>query len=260
MELRPLGQTGIRVSPLGLGTVKLGRDHQVKYPHAFTIPEDAQAERLLQVASELGVNLLDTAPAYGHAQERLGRLLEGWREDWAIVTKVGETFEDGESSFDFTPAAVRESVEQSLRDLRTDRVECVLLHSDGADRWLIEQSGAVQTLEDLKREGKCRAIGASTKTPEGAILAARRLDVAMCTLNLQERRELPSIREAGRLGAGVLIKKGFASGHVALGGARQVEASLRLILGEPAVSSLIVGTINVDHLRENVRLAERILG
>ena len=70
---RPLGSTGLRVSPLGLGTVKLGRDQGVKYPNGFTIPDDAAARALLDQARALGINLIDTAPAYGVSEQRLGR-------------------------------------------------------------------------------------------------------------------------------------------------------------------------------------------
>ena len=63
MELRALGSTGIQVSPLGLGTVKLGRNQQVKYPRPFELPGDEEVLALLGLARELGVNLLDTAPA-----------------------------------------------------------------------------------------------------------------------------------------------------------------------------------------------------
>ena len=89
---RPLGSTGFDVSPLGLGTVKLGRDQGVKYPNGFTIPDDAQALALLNQARDLGINLLDTAPAYGISEERLGHLLQGQRDEWVIVSKVGEEF------------------------------------------------------------------------------------------------------------------------------------------------------------------------
>ena len=59
---RALGDTGLRVSPLGLGTVKLGRDQGVKYPSGFTIPDDYEAKLLLAQARDLGINLIDTAP------------------------------------------------------------------------------------------------------------------------------------------------------------------------------------------------------
>jgi aryl-alcohol dehydrogenase-like predicted oxidoreductase len=98
---RPLGNTGLIVSPLGLGTVKLGRDQGVKYPNGFTIPDDAAARALLDQARALGINLIDTAPAYGVSEQRLGPLLRGQREDWVIVSKVGEEFENGQSRFDF---------------------------------------------------------------------------------------------------------------------------------------------------------------
>src|SRR5690606_33729328 len=89
---RPLGSTGFKVSPLGLGTVKLGRDQGVKYPTGFTIPGDDDASLLLAQARELGINLIDTAPAYGRSEERLGPLLRGQRDEWVIVSKVGEEF------------------------------------------------------------------------------------------------------------------------------------------------------------------------
>ncbi|HEU6454768.1 MAG TPA: aldo/keto reductase, partial [Roseateles sp.] len=92
---RPLGSTGLTVSPLGLGTVKLGRDQGVKYPNGFQIPDDDAARMLLRQARELGINLIDTAPAYGRSEERLGPLLRGQRQDWVIVSKVGEEFADG---------------------------------------------------------------------------------------------------------------------------------------------------------------------
>lgn len=68
---RPLGDTGLAVSPLGLGTVKFGRDQGVKYPSGFTIPDDREAADLLALARDLGINLIDTAPAYGRSEERL---------------------------------------------------------------------------------------------------------------------------------------------------------------------------------------------
>ena len=101
---RPLGSTGLTVSPLGLGTVKLGRDQGVKYPTGFTIPGDEEARLLLAQARELGINLIDTAPAYGRSEERLGPLLRGQRDEWVIVSKVGEEFEEGLSHFDFSAA------------------------------------------------------------------------------------------------------------------------------------------------------------
>ncbi|TIH03139.1 aldo/keto reductase, partial [Marinifilum sp. JC120] len=66
MQKVNIGNTGIDVSILGLGTVKLGRNTAVKYPQKFDIPNDQEALTILTTASESGINLLDTAPAYGN--------------------------------------------------------------------------------------------------------------------------------------------------------------------------------------------------
>jgi diketogulonate reductase-like aldo/keto reductase len=73
---RPLGSTGLLVSPLGLGTVKLGRDQGVKYPNGFQIPNDEEARMLLRQARELGINLIDTAPPTAIAKSAWGRCCE----------------------------------------------------------------------------------------------------------------------------------------------------------------------------------------
>ena len=126
--MRALGDTGIAVSALGLGTVKLGRDQGVKYPEGFTIPDDRAATALLDQARELDINLIDTAPAYGNSEQRLGKLLKGQRANWVICSKVGEEFENGQSRFDFSPEHTRASVIRSLRRLNTDVIDMVLVH------------------------------------------------------------------------------------------------------------------------------------
>lgn len=258
---RPLGDTGLRVSPLGLGTVKLGRDQGVKYPSGFTIPDDAEARQLLALARDLGINLIDTAPAYGRSEERLGPLLRGQRQDWVIVSKVGEEFEAGQSHFDFSPAHTRRSVERSLQRLETDVIDLVLVHSDGNDVAVLRDSGVYETLAELKQAGKIRAFGLSGKTVDGGLLALERGDCAMVTYNLNERGERPVLDYAASHAKGLLVKKGLASGHVCLApGVDPVRASFELIFGHPGVTSAIIGTINPLHLSHNVATAAAVLG
>lgn len=256
--LRPLGDTGLTVSALGLGTVKLGRDQGVKYPHRFSIPDDRRVLDLLAQARELGINLIDTAPAYGNSEERLGQLLRQ-REQWVICSKAGEEFRGGESHYDFRPAQIRRSVERSLVRLRTDYIDLVLIHSDGNDLDIIHRHGALEMLEELKQQGMIRAAGMSTKTVEGGIDCLRQSDVAMVTYNLAHDEELPVIRYAGEHNKGILVKKAFGSGHLCLEGEDPVQASMERILGTPGVGSIIAGTINPAHLRENVQKARRVL-
>ena len=256
--LRALGDTGLTVSALGLGTVKIGRDQGVKYPTAFTIPDDDAVRHLLARARDLGSNLIDTAPAYGRSEERLGELLTD-RRHWVIVSKVGEEFDNGDSHFDFSPEHTRASVERSLRRLGTDYLDCVLVHSDGNDLDVLRQ-GTLEVLDDLKREGKIRATGVSTKTVEGGLETLRRADIAMVTYNLAERDEKPVIDYAAEHGKGILIKKAFASGHLAADHPDPVQASLDLVLGTPGVGAVIAGTVDPAHLEENVAKARRACG
>ena len=268
MELRPLGKTGLQVSVIGLGTVKLGRTRGLKYPTAAgagqqaELPSDEQAGELLRTAAALGVNLIDTAPAYGTSEERIGALMEshawfGGRDRWVVCSKAGEEFDPdadggkGASRYDFSPAAVRASVERSLKRLRIDRIDVLLLHSDGRDEWIIQESGAIGELESLKKRGLLRAFGVSTKTVEGGLLAVEQCDVVMVTHNPSYTAEQRVIDAAEDAEVGVLVKKGLESGHAA-----DPAHAIRFVLGTPGVSAMIVGTSSADHLRANAAALE----
>jgi aryl-alcohol dehydrogenase-like predicted oxidoreductase len=258
LTTKTLGQTDLRISPLGLGTVKLGRDQKVNYPDAFLIPSDDEARTLIDTAYDLGINLIDTAPAYGTSEERLGKLLAGKRHEWIVSTKVGEEFEAGTSSFNFTPAHVRFSVERSLRRLRSDYLDMVLVHSDGNDCDIIERYEVFDVLGELKRAGWLRAFGMSTKTLAGGLLTAQHADAVMVTYNRDHRDEEAVIDECRRLNKGVFLKKALASGHLCAATDTEedpVQTSMNFVFSHPGVSSAIIGTINPQHLRDNVSKA-----
>ena len=264
MQLRPLGNTGLDVSALSLGTVKLGRTEGMKYPTPYDLPSNETARALLSLAADLGINLIDTAPAYGTSEARLGELLPDFGDRFLLSTKVGEEFEDGASRFDFSPEYTRLSVERSLTRLGRESLDMVLVHSDGNDLDIIERFGTVDALRELQRSGVVRAVGFSPKTVAGARAAVGCCDVVMLALNPRDTEMLPVVREAHAAGVGVLIKKGLLSGHLgAVGGtqpsADPIEACLSYLLAEPGVSSVVAGTINPDHLRHNIDAAERVL-
>ena len=246
LSLNPLGQTGLEVAKLSLGTVKLGRDQGVKYPTPVQIPTDAEARELLATARGLGINMLDTAPAYGRSEQRLGQLLAGQRADWLICTKVGEEFVDGQSSHDFSPAHCRFSIERSLTRLQTDYLDIVLIHSNGDDLNILDKFGTLEALRELQQAGKIRAVGISHKTIAGAERALDlQADVIMATLNRSHTDDLPIIERAANQGCGVLIKKAFSSGH-------GTAADLTFVAQQPGVHTIVVGTTSPSHLIENV--------
>jgi len=256
MKYKILGSTNINVSIIGLGTVKLGRDQGVKYPNAFKIPDDREALSLINCAKQLGVNLIDTAPAYGNSEERLGVLLKNQRKDWIICSKVGEEFEKGISSHDFSRQHTVKSIERSLQRLKTDCIDIVLVHSDGNDLDIIDHSGTLDVLADLKGQGKIRAFGMSTKTVEGGIKAAGLSDIVMATYNPDEQNDKPVLDYCRDHHKGVFIKKALGSGHLDQKSQQDpVQASMDFIFKHHAVSSVITGTISEDHLRHNVACA-----
>lgn len=249
---RHLGKTDLNVSVLGLGLVKIGRKTQVKYPVLFELPSDQEVQILLDEARDVGINLLDTAPAYGLSEERLGNFLfkNKNRNDWIICSKAGEEFdpETNQSSYCFTRDHINKSVERSLKKLRTDYLDILLIHSNGDDVRIIEEDNIFETLNILKSQGKIKYFGMSTKTIEGARLAIDQSDVVMLTYNLQEKSEACMIEYAYQQGKGVLIKKGLQSGH-----ANSPEEAIQFIFNQPGVTSLIAGTLSPKHLRENAQ-------
>ena len=257
---RAFGETGLNVSPLGLGTVKLGRNIGVKYPKKFVIPNDKEAIDLIYKAKDLGINLIDTAPSYGNSEERLGELLKDTRNEWIICSKVGEEFKDGRSQFNFSPRHTRFSVERSLRRLDTDAIDIILVHSDGNDEDIITNFGILEVLSDLKKEGKIKAFGMSCKTLKGGLLAAKKSDGVMVTWNLGYKEDVPIINYCTENNKGIFIKKALDSGNAVLSTETgSIRKSFDMILKHQGVSSIIIGTINPIHLTNNALLAEKIL-
>jgi aryl-alcohol dehydrogenase-like predicted oxidoreductase len=254
MVRRQLGRTGLTVSSVALGTTKLGRNTGVKYPVDFTLPSDQEVATLLESARQLGVNLIDTAPAYGESERRLGSFINNHRDEIVLCTKCGEQYLNGRSIYDFSAQAILASVEQSLRRLRTDHVDILLLHSDGNDVEILTQTDAVDTLSQLKKSGKIRAAGISAKTKPGILEAARTLDVIMAPFSQKEPSLAEALTEVQDRGLGVLAIKGLFSGHLEAGPA------IEFVLSQPFVDALVLGTIDPAHLAEAAARAQRVRG
>lgn len=239
------------VSKLGLGTVKFGRNRGVKYPggDGFTLPTDAEISKLLDVALDCGITLLDTAPAYGSSEERLGQLLGPRRQKFFLVTKTGEEFDGEKSEYIFTAEHTRRSVERSLKRLRTDYLDAVLVHSSRDDLRVITGTPVLETLAALKAEGKLGSFGVSTYTVEGGRKALELSDCVMAAFNKHYLDEKPVLAAAAALGKPVLIKKGLASGH--LGTAAETAENIRFVAETPGASCLVFGSLNPANIRAN---------
>ncbi len=252
---RPFAATGKSVSVLGLGTVKFGRNQGVKYPggDGFTLPTDNEISSLLDLCLDHGINLLDTAPAYGTAEERLGKLMGARRDKFFIVGKTGEEFADGKSSHNFTAAHTRLSVERSLRRLNTDYLDCVLVHASHQDVDVIDGTDVVATLSRMKAEGKIGSVGVSVYTIAGGKRAVDLTDAVMVAYNHNYIAEKVTVDYACAHGKAVLIKKGLASGHLdAIG---SLEENIHFVLETPGVTSLVFGSIAPANILGNIRVA-----
>ncbi len=247
---RSLGKTGLSVSPIAFGAFKIGRNQKTKYAYAYDLPSDAEAERLLNGVLDLGINLIDTAPAYGISEERVGRFLSHRRKEFVLSTKVGETFENGGSTYDFSAVAVEASVQRSLRRLRTDVLDVVLIHSNGDDFHILNETGAVSALARLRSTGHIRCIGFSGKIPAAAIEAMQWADVLMVEYHPDDTSHEHVLVEAHARRVGILIKKPLASGNL------PPAQTIPWILQQPAVASLVIGGLNLEHIRENVSYSQ----
>ncbi len=253
MDVRQLGPDGPLVSLLALGGTKFGRREGVKYPSSFELPSDNELADLLNLAKELGINLVDTAPAYGTSESRIGALI-GADDHWRIATKVGESFHDGKSRFDFSPHAIRDSVERSRQRLRRDVLDVVVLHLSDNDEEIMREGAALATLLELRANGVINAVGASTKTVPAGIVATEYCDLVMITLNESDQSQRPVLEAAYAAGKGVLIKKPLDSGHHG-----DVGGALTKLAGVRGITSIVTGTINAGHLASNCAAVEQAL-
>ena len=163
MELRRLGRSGIKVSPLGLGTARMAGIgwHDEMDPGDASLAQEAI--RQIQAAVDLGVTLFDTADDYGQglSERILGEALRGHREGIVVVTKFGEDpMPDQEDPLLLDAGCVNRKCEASLRRLGFDCIDLYLLHR--RDYPLERAPELMEVLEGLVRAGKIRYYGWST--------------------------------------------------------------------------------------------------
>jgi len=252
MHPRPLGNTGLSIRPIGFGAFKIGRNTGIKYPSPYDLPDIAAVDKLLNGVLDLGIDLIDTAPAYGLSEERIGDTIAHRRSQFILSTKVGETFENGVSHYDFSAEAVRASVERSLARLRTEQVDIVFVHSSGDDLRIQRETDCIEMLRSLRGAGLTRFIGFSGKTIDGARAALDWADVLMVEYHLNDVTHDAVMREAKSCGVGVVVKKGLAAGRI------PPKDAIPFVLKHPAVTSMIIGGLNLDHIAASIAVADAV--
>ena len=182
LDRRPLGQTHLQVTVLGLGSAPLG--------NLFEVVTDDEAHRVVDAAWKAGIRFFDTAPLYGHglAERRFGAVLGSKpRDEFVLATKVGRLLRAGAPPepgqafvgvppvnpvFDFSYDGVMRSVEESLERLGLDRIDVLLIH-DPDDHYEEALSGAYRALDRLRADGTIGAVGAGMNQSEMLVRFAR---------------------------------------------------------------------------------------
>jgi aryl-alcohol dehydrogenase-like predicted oxidoreductase len=182
MEQIEFGKSGLMTSRIGLGTWAMGG-------WMWGGTDEAQSIATIRSAIDRGVTLIDTAPVYGfgRSEEIVGKALEGsLRQKVTIATKVGLAWKDDAVYRDSRPARIRKEIEDSLRRLRTDVIDLYQVHWPDFEAPIAETA---QAMEDLRREGKIRAIGVSNFSPTQMRMfsADAQLDAVQPPYNLFER-------------------------------------------------------------------------
>src|SRR6266568_1513344 len=183
MEKIAIGASRLDTSRIGLGTWAIGG-------WMWGGTDEAQSIATIRSAVERGVTLIDTAPVYGfgRSEEIVGKALaeSALRDRVQIATKVGLARQDGKVFRDSRPARIRKEIEDSLKRLRTDVIDLYQVHWPDLETPIAETA---RTLEDLRREGKIRAIGLSNYSPAqmDSFRAVGGLDAAQPPYNLFER-------------------------------------------------------------------------
>jgi len=198
-SLRPLGASGLDVSPIGLGCWAIGGHFTLDgRPDSYGPVDDDESVRAIRRALDLGVTFFDTADAYGtgHSEEVLGRALAGVRDQVVIATKFGYVPDPSTRALlgtDTSPGYARRALEASLRRLGTDRVDLYQLHVGALPAG--EADDLFATLDDLRREGLIRAYGWSSGEADLVRAAAGRWPLASVQHELNVLHDRPDLLE-----------------------------------------------------------------
>lgn len=230
VEYRALGKTGLKVTAVSMGIM------------------NCSDPAVLQRAYDLGINFFDTADCYMHGrnEEMVGKVFQGKREKVFIQTKV----------HDHDEKQMRQSVERSLRRLRTDYIDVLLwhnLHRPGE----VSDERLIEFMTKMKKEGKARFTGFSAHSNMAALLKeAAKLkghDVALVSYNFTHSKNLKeAIAQASRAGIGIIAMKTQSGGYKkgATGDLNPHQAALKYVLSDQNVAAAVPGVTTIEQIEE----------
>ncbi len=268
MEKRTMGNTGMEVSVLGFGGAEIG----------FEGASLGEVERLLGSALDQGLNVIDTAECYMNSEELIGQTMSKRRGDFYLFTKCGHGADYTVDAWSYDD--ITETINRSLKRLKTDYVDLVQLHSCSED--LLRKGDVIRALQDAKAAGKTRFIGYSGDHTDAVYaIETGAFDTLQTSVNIADQESIDlTIPKAAARGMGVIAKRPIANAawrydtkpsntyhedywerfgklkYDFLSGDMDhaVEVALKFTLAVPGVHTAIVGTKKPGRWRTNANL------
>ncbi|WP_027307621.1 aldo/keto reductase [Caloramator sp. ALD01] len=230
MKKRRLGKTNIMVSEVGFGGIPIQRITQ------------REAEKVIKFAVEGGIKFIDTARGYGVSEEYIGNALLGIREKVYIASK----------SMARTKDAMKEDIERSLKNLRTDYIDLYQLHNVKDEETLkqvMTEGGALEALLEAKNSGKILHIGITSHSLDllKKVLEYDVFETIMYPYNIVEDQAENLFEEANRRDIGVIAMKPLAGGALEDG-----ELAISYILNNKNISTVIPGMDSIEQVKQNI--------
>ena len=267
LETMQFGNTGMQVTRLGYGALEISH-----------ISEN-EVNNLLNLVLDSGINFIDTSIDYGNSEELIGRHISHRRSEFFLASKCGCPV-GLEKDHIFTRDNIVAGINQSLERMKTDHLDLVQLHTS-LSKDVIEKDDVVQTLLDIKKEGKVRFIGSSSTLPFLADHVTMGVfDAFQIPYSGLNRKHEKSISYALKSGAGTIIRGGVSRGEdenptdqenkgewenyrkanldeLLSEGESRTAFLLRFALSHPHLNTTIVGTKNPEHFKENINTANK---
>jgi aryl-alcohol dehydrogenase-like predicted oxidoreductase len=283
MRYRTLGDTGLEVSEISLGTAEIGLDYGFKGNAHYGKPDVRQSIRLLHTALDHGINVIDTARAYGNSEEIIGQALEGMACPPYIVSKVFLSKNATEKDLPALRDEIFGSIESSLRALKLQTLDLLLIHNTSLEH--LQSEALLVCLREAQQQGKVRFLGASCygEPVPLAVLREPSFRALQVPFNLLDQGLNTNLFPAAAAqNVGIFVRSAYLRGVLtqqidsiperlaplksragqALTVLRQevgglAEAALRFCLSFKAISSVVIGVKTVAELEANLADASR---
>ena len=283
MEMSFSGNTGLKISRLGIGLAEIG--------YQLTSENILEASNLLNTAIDNGINFLDTSTCYGVSEELIGKTVSNRRKEYILATKCGHSpkrkpFEKHPE--DWLPLTVEQNINTSLKRLKTDYVDLLQIHSCSLE--ILKKGEIIEALQKIRDSGKARFIGYSGDN-EAAVYAMSLglFDTLQTSFNLVDQKARQNLfSKVKENNTGLIIKRPIANASwrpakrpiygteenyidyyldranemIELGPfvdepEDSIELALGFVLSHNVVNTAIVGTQNHKHLLNNIALLNK---